>query len=107
VTELNKSRSVTHARQLKALAGIIGILQRPPREFLQGMPITGSIGWTEESDTMVATGSVIDIDALIAQRIVAKKQRNFAESDKIRAELLAAGIILEDKPDGTTNWRRA
>ena len=44
---------------------------------------------------------------MIAARIAAKKERNFAESDKIRAELLAAGIILEDKPDGTTNWRRA
>ncbi|HEU5437128.1 MAG TPA: cysteine--tRNA ligase, partial [Telluria sp.] len=32
---------------------------------------------------------------------------NFAESDRIRAELSATGVILEDKPDGTTNWRRA
>ena len=46
------------------------------------------------------------VDA-IARRAAAKKARNFAESDAIRAELLAAGIILEDKPDGSTNWRRA
>jgi cysteinyl-tRNA synthetase len=91
VTELNKSRSVTHARQLRALAGVIGLLERAPIEFLQG---TG-----EQSPDA--------IQEMIDARIVAKKQRNFAESDKIRADLLAAGIILEDKPDGTTNWRRA
>jgi len=92
VTELNKSRSMAHARQLKALAGIIGLLERSPVEFLQG-------GSGEQSPEA--------IQEMIDARIVAKKQRNFAESDKIRAELLAAGIILEDKPDGTTNWRRA
>jgi cysteinyl-tRNA synthetase len=91
VTELNKSRSVTHARQLKALAGVIGLLERAPNAFLQGSG--------EQSPDA--------IQEMIDARIVAKKQRNFAESDKIRADLLAAGIILEDKPDGTTNWRRA
>jgi cysteinyl-tRNA synthetase len=91
VTELNKSRSAAQARQLKALAAVIGLLERNPNEFLQG---TG-----EQSPEA--------IQEMIDARIVAKKQRNFAESDRIRAELLAAGIILEDKPDGTTNWRRA
>jgi cysteinyl-tRNA synthetase len=90
-TELNKTGSPFHARQLKALAGVIGLLERSPNEFLQG-----SGEQTPEA-----------IQQLIDARIAAKKQRNFAESDKIRADLLAAGIILEDKPDGTTNWRRA
>ena len=49
----------------------------------------------------------VDIEALISACSAAKKARNFAESDKIRADLLAAGIVLEDKPDGTTQWRRA
>ena len=91
VTELNKSRAPAQARQLKALAGVIGLLERAPHEFLQGSG--------EQSPQA--------IQEMIDARIVAKKQRNFAESDKIRAELLAAGIILEDKPDGSTNWRRA
>lgn len=90
-TELNKSHSLAHARQLKALAGVIGLLERRPVEFLQGAG--------EQSPEA--------IEEMIAARIVAKKQRNFAEADKIRADLLGAGIILEDKPDGTTNWRRA
>jgi cysteinyl-tRNA synthetase len=90
-TEVNKSQSPQLARQFKALAAVIGLLERSPQEFLQGSG--------EQSPEA--------IQQMIDARIVAKKARNFAESDKIRADLLAAGIILEDKPDGTTNWRRA
>ncbi|SHH01773.1 cysteine--tRNA ligase [Massilia sp. CF038] len=93
-TELNKSRSVEHARQFKALAAVIGLLERTPQQFLQGGTGEGAL-------------SPDAIEAQIAARSAAKKARNFAESDKIRADLLAAGIVLEDKPDGTTNWRRA
>jgi cysteinyl-tRNA synthetase len=95
VSELNKTKSPAMARQLKGLAGVIGLLARAPQQFLQA-----AVG---EAD---ASGDAA-IAEQIARRIDAKKARNFAESDKIRAELLAAGIVLEDKPDGTTNWRRA
>ena len=94
-SELNKSKSPAVARQLKGLADVLGLLGRTPQQFRQA-----AVG---DADT---SGDAA-IDAAIARRIEAKKARNFAESDKIRAELLAAGIILEDKPDGTTNWRRA
>jgi cysteinyl-tRNA synthetase len=46
------------------------------------------------------------IESMIAARIAARKARNFAESDRIRDELLAKGILLEDTPAGT-RWRRA
>jgi cysteinyl-tRNA synthetase len=94
-TEVNKSKSVQDARQLKALAGLLGLLERAPQQFLQGG--AGAEGGADEA-------RIVDS---IAQRAAAKKARNFAEADRIRAELLEAGIILEDKPDGTTNWRRA
>jgi cysteinyl-tRNA synthetase len=93
-TEVNKSKSPVAARQLKALAGVIGLLERTPQQFRQAA--VGGAG-----------GDDAAIEAAIVQRAEAKKARNFAESDKIRADLLAQGVILEDKPDGTTNWRRA
>ncbi|MFZ3285801.1 MAG: cysteine--tRNA ligase [Telluria sp.] len=95
VTELNKSKSPAQARQLKALAGVLGLLERAPQQFLQA-------GGAEQGGLDEAA-----IKDAIARRIEAKKARNFAESDKIRADLLSAGIVLEDKPDGSTNWRRA
>jgi cysteinyl-tRNA synthetase len=91
-TEVNKSKSAIDARQLKALAGVLGLLEREPQQFLQA-------GGAQGDEAKI-------LDA-IAQRAAAKKARNFAEADGIRAQLLADGIVLEDKPDGTTNWRRA
>ena len=95
VTEVNKNKSPALARQLKGLAGVLGLLERAPQQFLQA-----AVGDAEQAGAAA-------IEQAIAARIDAKKARDFVQSDKIRAELLAAGIVLEDKPDGSTNWRRA
>ena len=92
--ELNKTRSPETARQLKGLGAVLGLLQRDPLEFLQGGPVAEE-GYAAER-----------IEALIQARAEAKKAKNFAESDRIRDELKAAGVLLEDGPGGTT-WRRA
>jgi cysteinyl-tRNA synthetase len=47
-----------------------------------------------------------DIERLIDERAAARKARNFKESDRIRDELAAAGVVLEDQPGGRTLWRR-
>jgi cysteinyl-tRNA synthetase len=80
------------AVQLKALAGILGLLQREPQAFLQAGP-GGAPSETE-------------ILAKIDARLAARKQKNYAEADRIRKELEASGVVLEDGPKGTS-WRRA
>jgi cysteinyl-tRNA synthetase len=93
--EVNKTRSPVLARQLKKLAGVVALLERQPQEFLQAEP--ASVGGYGEDEIL----------AQIQARAEAKKTKNFAEADRIRAELLANGIVLEDKPGGVTEWRRA
>jgi cysteinyl-tRNA synthetase len=78
------------ARQLRALGGVLGLLQRDAREFLQGRPAGVSESWIEER---------------IAARQAARRQKSYAEADRIRQELLERGIVLEDKA-GITTWRR-
>ncbi|TXH78036.1 cysteine--tRNA ligase [Thauera aminoaromatica] len=91
--EVNRDQSPQAAAQLKALGGVLGLLEQAPQAFLQG-------GIDGAEDDAAA------IEARIAARIEAKKVKNFAEADRIRTELLAEGVALEDTPQGTI-WRRA
>jgi len=91
--EANKANSLQLALQLKTLGGVLGLLQRDPTEFLQG-GVTAD-GLDDAS-----------IKAQMDARTAAKQAKNFAEADRIRKELLEAGIVLEDSAAGTT-WRRA
>ena len=93
--DLNKTKSPILARQLKAIAGTIGLLQRSPSEYLHASPQT------------LNDNDMTQIQSRIDARTAAKIAKNFAESDRLRNELLAEGIILEDKAGGLTEWRRA
>jgi cysteinyl-tRNA synthetase len=92
--ELNKTRAPATAALLKSLAATLGLLQREPDTFLKAGPVQAPGAWTPEK-----------IEAAIAARIAAKQAKNYAESDRVRDELKAAGIVLEDSAKGTT-WRR-
>jgi len=107
--EVNKSRDSQRAGLLRALGGVLGLLQRDAESFLQG--IQGTVGYANlilPSFTLVASGTNYTpeiIDQLITERAAAKNAKNYAEADRIRKELLDAGIVLEDTPQGTV-WRR-
>jgi cysteinyl-tRNA synthetase len=93
VRDLNSEADATAKRnlasQLKALGQILGILRRNPHEYLQaGVALSGE-----------------QIEALIAERLQARTDKNFVRSDEIRDELKAKGVVLEDSKGGTT-WRR-
>ena len=85
--EVNRTHDPGLAGLLKALGGTIGFLQQDPGAFLKG-------------------GITLDVDALVAERVAAKRAKDFARADAIRQQLDAAGIVLEDKAGGATAWRK-
>jgi len=92
--ELNRTHAPALAAQLKGLAGVLGLLGRDPQDFLQATPaVEGGL-------------APADIERMIGERAAAKKAKNYAEADRIRGELTAAGVVLEDTAQGTS-WRRA
>ncbi len=80
---------------LKSLASVLGLLERDPEQFMQAGVIS-EVGNGFDAE---------HIEMLIAERLAARKMKDFKRSDAIRDELKAAGVILEDGPQGTL-WRR-
>ena len=95
VNDLNKAESEEERSRLKSLliksAYMLGLLYNEPESWFKG----------EGNDDEAA-----EIEALIAKRAEAKKNKDWATADAIRDELKAKGIVLEDSPSGTT-WKRA
>jgi cysteinyl-tRNA synthetase len=97
-SEMNRAQGdekLLLANTLRSLGSALNFLQRNPTEFLQS-------GITQDDGLSAAM-----IEAQIAARVAAKLAKDFAQADAIRKDLLAQGIVLEDKPGGITEWRRA
>ncbi len=84
--EVNRSQSLSQAALLKALGGVLGLLQQEPQAFLQGAAALDGAA----------------IEQRIAERAAAKAARDFARADAIRKELAEQGVVLKDSPTGTT-----
>jgi cysteinyl-tRNA synthetase len=119
--------------ELRSLASVLGIITLEPEQWFRlakpAMPggatnhvATPEAGSLEgQGEAAVVSGgdassgassagaglSDADVEGLIAARIAARKAKDFAESDRIRDQLAAAGVIVEDKPGGKSTWRRA
>ncbi len=97
--ETNKARAAggagaaRSATLLRELGGMLGLLQRDPDAFLQEGAAQGRL-------------SVEEIENLVAQRTQARRERDYAEADRIRDRLKAHGVVLEDVAGGGTIWRR-
>ncbi len=119
-TELNRAKDSGDGEaagrlsaELRALGGVLGILQTSPEEYLRRakprMAFEMDAGAERTADEHAKLSSLTDemIEQLIAQRGAAKKQKDFKRADEIRRQLAESGVILEDAAGGTTRWRRA
>ncbi len=102
--------------EFRSLGNNLGLLQLDKWQFVGGIVVTpgvASLKLTTFAPT-VMVGQVsseielseVQIEQQIAERLDAKKKKNFAQADEIRKSLASHGIVIEDKPDGTSRWKR-
>lgn len=115
-TEINKAKlkkdigiASRLAGNLKYLGALLGILQQNPEQYFKGR--TNHASFLENSTISDSASAMYspgdgEINLKVEQRLEAKKSKNWTLADQIRDELKQQGVILEDKPDGTTSWRR-
>ncbi|HJH24436.1 MAG TPA: cysteine--tRNA ligase [Paenalcaligenes hominis] len=100
--QINREKCAELSAELKALGGVLGLLQHEPQVYLRS-----STRYLRDASAAASTLTDTEIDALVLERNEAKVNKNFARADEIRAQLRTEGIELEDKAGGLTQWRRA
>ena len=89
--------------ELRSLGAVLGLLSVPAAQWFR-LAKPAAPGGAQQAHAALSDE---EIAARIAARAAARGARDWAESDRIRDELVAAGVVLEDKPGGQTAWRRA
>lgn len=96
----NREHSRDLASQMRALAAVLGLLQQDPSVYLRSFT-----RYSKQTHSVQLSDH--DIEALVQERLEAKLAKDFARADAIREQLKQAGVELEDKAGGVTQWRRA
>jgi len=91
-----EAKAAALGAELRSLGGVLGLMTVDPQ-------VWAKLGVTKLGPALTDAA----IDERIGARLAARKAKNWAESDRIRDELARGGVVLEDRPDGTTSWRRA
>jgi cysteinyl-tRNA synthetase len=105
------------AAELRVLAAVLGVAQLPAEQWarlrtppVEGEPVPAAAAAGDPA-AAAATGAAgpddAAIDDWVAKRLEARKNKDFKEADRIRDLLAAQGVVLEDRPGGRTEWRRA
>jgi cysteinyl-tRNA synthetase len=84
--------------ELRSLAGVLGIAQLEPAEWFRS---------SRRSSIGLSNIDGVSVEELIDARRSARRAKNWTEADRVRAELAGLGVILEDRSDGQTLWRRS
>lgn len=109
----NRDQDAKASGTMLALGQLLGLLTvdpsvyfRAPTRYTHRAIQAAEQAKLDEGQSVVLNLSDAQIESMIAQRANAKKVRDFKLADEIRDALVHAGIVLEDKPGGLTNWRR-
>lgn len=115
VADTNRSEDNALAVRLRASGRLLGVLQQDASAWFKSAG-REHVLYADSSHCSIIGGNSIGyhrnmpnsaIDEAIAIRAEAKQRKDFAQADRVRSNLNDVGIILEDRPDGTTDWRRA
>jgi cysteinyl-tRNA synthetase len=97
-----------HAREeFRSIGAVLGLFQLDRWQFNIDLAVTATTTGAARAEVQPGSGiTESEIERMIAERNEARLKKDFARADAIRARFAAEGIIIEDKPDGTTRWKR-